>query len=332
MMSTLITTNQVMGRPRQRAARHQKLTFDKVSFMVVFLGLPLVFFTIFVLVPYIQSFYYSLTNWRGFSDQMDFVGLSNFTAIFSDDVFLKSLRNSALLGAVLPTIILVIAFAIAFVVTSGGPAIGRVTGLKGSGLYRVISFFPYTVPAIVISLIWVQVFDPSRGLLNGFLTSLGLNQFESFAWLGNESTAMPASMFTIAWGLIGFYTVLFVAAIKGIPAETYEAARIDGAGRFRTAVSVALPQILSNVRTAYIYLGLMVIDSFGYMMVLNPLGGPNYATLTITQELYMTAFTDGQFGLATAMGIMLAAVTLVYALIIFVIFRLVGGRDEKGRA
>ncbi len=326
------TPDLTMSRPPRRAARRRALTFDKASFMAVFLILPLAVFVVFVVVPYAQSIYYALTNWRGFSDEMDFIGLANFATIFSDGVFLTSLRNSMVLGAVLPTIILALAFAIAFIVTSGGPAVGQVRGLAGSGVYRVISFFPYAVPAIVIGIIWVQVFDPSRGLLNGILVALGLDGFENFAWLGNTSTAMPASMFTIAWGLIGFYTVLFVAAIKGVPAETYEAARIDGAGRFRTAVSVALPQVLGNVRTAYIYLGLMAIDSFGYMMVLNSTGGPDYATLTLTQELYQTAFTKGQFGLATAMGIVLAGVTLVYAALIFLIFRLVGGRDEGSRA
>lgn len=327
-----LASNQTMGRPLRRVARRRRLTFDRASFMAVFLLLPLSVFVVFVLVPYLQSFYYALTNWRGFSDQMDFVGLSNFATIFTDEVFLISLRNSAFLGAVLPTFILAFAFAIAFLVTSGGPATGQVRGLAGGGIYRVVSFFPYAVPAIVIGLIWVQVFDPSRGLLNGVLTAAGLGQFESFPWLGNATTAMPASMFTIAWGLVGFYTVLFVAAIKSVPAETYEAARIDGAGRFRTALSITLPQVLGNVRTAYIYLGLAVIDSFGYMMVLNPQGGPNYATLTLTQELYQTAFTKGQFGLATAMGIVLAAVTLFYAGIVFVVFRLVGGREEAGRA
>ena len=99
-----------------------------------------------------------------------------------------------------------------------------------------MSFFPYTVPAIVIGLIWAQVYDPSAGILNAFLTKVGLSGFENFAWLGDPRTAMPASMFVIIWSFVGFYMVLFVAAIKGIPAEIYEAARIDGAGRFRTAI------------------------------------------------------------------------------------------------
>ena len=321
------------GSLRKRAARlRRRLTFDRVSFVAVFLILPLTIFSIFELSPYIQAFYYAMTNWGGFSNEMDFVGFDNFIALLSDAKFLTAVRNSALLAAIVPTITLVTAFAIAVAVTTGGPIIGRVTGLKGGAFYRVISFFPYTVPAIVICLIWAQVYDPTRGLLNGFLRALGLDRFDGFPWIGNVHTAMPASMLVIIWGFIGFYTILFVAAIKGIPAETYEAARIDGAGRFRTAVSVALPQIVDSIQTSYIYLGLTVIDSFVYMRVLNAQGGPDYSTLTITQDLHMEAFTGGRFGYATSMGVVLAIITMIYAGIIFLIFRLVKGRDEGGRA
>ncbi len=107
--------------------------------------------------------------------------------------------------------------------------------MRYSGIYRVISFFPYTVPAIVIGIIWAQMYDPSSGLLNGLLTGMGLDFFKSFAWLGDKRTAMGASIFVIVWGFVGFYMVLFVAAIKGIPSEVYEAARVDGAGRLRIA-------------------------------------------------------------------------------------------------
>jgi N-acetylglucosamine transport system permease protein len=137
---------------------------------------------------------------------------------------------------------------------------------------------------------------------------------------------MPAAMFVIFWSLVGFYMVLFVASIKAIPAETYEAARIDGAGRFRTAVSITLPLIIPSLQSAYIYLGIMVIDSFGFMMILNPDGGPGYSTMTLTQYLYLTAFTQGKFGLATAMGVFLAVLILLYSALIFAIFRRISGR------
>ena len=81
-------------------------------------------------------------------------------------------------------------------------------------------------------------------------------------------------MFVIIWGLVGFYMVLFIAAIKGVPAEVFEAARIDGAGRFRTAVSITIPLIRENVQTAFIYIGILALDAFVYMAALEPGGGP----------------------------------------------------------
>ncbi|MGC3953732.1 MAG: sugar ABC transporter permease [Propionicimonas sp.] len=327
-----MTTTTAPGSLRRRAARlRHRLTFDRVSFIAVFLLLPVTVFVVFCLSPNLQALYFAMTDWSGFSADMNFVGLDNFAKLFSDEKFQQSFRNSAVLALVVPTITLALSFAISVVVTAGGPSIGRVRGLTGGGFHRIVAFFPYTVPAIVIGLIWAQVFDPNRGLMNGVLGSLGLDQFAGFPWLGDVRTAMPASMFVVMWGFVGFYTVLFVAAIKGIPAETYEAARLDGAGRFRTAMSITLPQILDSVQTAYIYLGLVALDGFVYMQAMNPQGGPEYSTLTMSQNLYQTAFQKGQFGYSTAMGVALAAVTMVYALIIFVIFRLIKGHDTGVR-
>ena len=119
---------------------------------------------------------------------------------------------------------------------------------------------------------WGQIYDPSSGLLNGILTGSAWTS-SRFAWLGNEGTAMIAVMFVIVWGLVGFYMVLFIAGIKGVPAELFEAARIDGAGRFRTAVSITIPLIRDNVQTAYIYMGILALDAFVYMAALNRAAG-----------------------------------------------------------
>ena len=147
---------------------------------------------------------------------------------------------------------------------------GQTRGLKGSGFYRTVSFFPYVIPAIVIGIMWSQIYDPSNGLLNGILTGLGLDMFESFPWLGDERTAMAATIFVIVWSMVGFYMVLFVAAIKDVPAEIFEAARIDGAGRFRIATAITLPLIRDNVQTAWIYLGILALDAFVYMAGAEP--------------------------------------------------------------
>ncbi len=329
-------TSPPVGRPTGFRAlassrwRRRNLTFDKISFFLVFLIVPLVGYLAFVVSPFVQAAYFSLTNWTGFSPSMQFIGLANYTKLLQDDTFRTAVGNSITLAIVVPTVTLAVALFFASLVTVGGPSSGRVRGLRHSSLYRVVSFFPYVVPAIVIGLIWSAIYDPNSGLLNGILTRIGIEQAKSFAWLGDVRTAMPAVMFAIVWGLIGFYMVLFVAAIKGIPAEVFEAARVDGAGRFRTAVSITIPLIRDNVQTAYIYLGILALDAFVYMAALEPGGGPANSTLVMSQQLFTTAFTKGQFGYACAMGVVLAVVTLAYAGLVFLINRLTGGRSEVG--
>ena len=319
------------GRPRPAARRRRRPSWDRLSFMVVFLGLPVTIYVVFVIYPFGQALYYSMTDWSGFSPTYNFVGLDNFTKLFHDDTFMRSVRNNLELAIVVPIVTIVLALVIATVVTVGGPSKGSIRGVGGSGFYRVVSFFPFTVPAIVIGLIWAQVYDPSAGLLNAILTKLGLSGFENFAWLGDPRTAMPASMFVIIWSFVGFYTVLFVAAIKGIPADYYEAARMDGAGRFRTAILITIPLVRDTVQTAYIYLGILALDAFVYMQALNPNGGPDNTTRTMSQELFNTAFRKGQFGYATAMGVVLAVVTLLFAVIVFTVNRLTGGGERRRR-
>ena len=313
---------------RRRAGRW---TFDKVSFLAVFLGLPLVIYLVFVVSPFVQAVYYSLTDWSGFTPTQNFIGLKNFQRVFTDDIFLKAMRNNIVLAIVLPIVTLTLSFALATLLTVGGTMRGQTRGMRGSGFYRTVSFFPYVIPVIVIAIMWSQIYDPSNGLLNGILTSLGLDMFESFPWLGDERTAMAATIFVIVWSMVGFYLVLFVAAIKDIPAEIFEAARIDGAGRFRIATAITLPLIRDNVQTAWIYLGILALDAFVYMAGLNPGGGPNNSTLVMAQQLFTTAFTKGQFGLACAMGVVLAAVTLLFSALVFTVNRLLGGKDDGGR-
>jgi N-acetylglucosamine transport system permease protein len=309
------------GRPRRR-----KLTFDRVTFFLAFLGIPLAIFVTFVLIPFGQAIFWAMTDWRGFSPDYNFIGLDNFTKMFQDDVFLKALRNVTLLAIFVPLVTLTLALGVAVAITLGGPSKGPVRGIKGASFYRIVSFFPYVVPAIIVGLIWAQMYDPNAGLLKGLLPKLGLD-----SWLGESASAMPALMFVIVWGLVGFYAVLFIAAIKGVPGELYEAAKIDGAGRFRTTISITLPAIRDSVQTAYIYLGIAALDSFVYVQAMLPNGGPNNGTLTISQRLFNVAFAKQQFGYATAMGVVLAVVTLVFAALVFLVNRLTGGGENEGK-
>lgn len=329
-LETAAVTAAQAGRRKSPRLGRRKLTLDYVSFLLVFLGLPLAIFLIFVISPFTQALYYAMTNWTGFSDTMDFIAIDNYVKLLQDPTFLQAMRNNILLAVLVPLITIVISLIFASMITVGGPSHGQVRGLKGSSFYRVVSFFPYVIPAIVIAILWNMIYTPS-GLFNGILGLFGIDT-NQFAWLGDERTAMGATIFVIVWSMVGFYMILFVAAIKGIPAETLEAARIDGAGRFRTVISILLPQIRDNVQTAYIYLGIMALDAFVYMVGLNSTGGPSNSTLVMSQYLFRTAFEKGQFGLATAMGVILAVITLLFAALIIGLFRLIGGKDEGGRA
>jgi ABC-type glycerol-3-phosphate transport system permease component len=320
-----------MARAPAATTRRWKLpSLENTGFMLVFLGLPLAIYVVFVLSPFVQAFYYSLTDWSGFSKSMNFVGLANFLALTKDPVFTKAVANSIVLVLILPPLVIVLSLTLATLVTVGGSTRGEVRGLKHSGIYRVVSFFPYTVPAIVIGILWAQMYDPSSGLLNGILTGLGFDFFKSFAWLGDERTAMGAVIFVITWSMVGFYMVLFIAAVKGIPAEVYEAARVDGAGRFRTAISITVPMIRDTIRTAYVYLGILALDAFVYMQAMNPGGGPANSTIVISQHLLNTAFRKGKFGYATSMGVTLAIITLAFAALVFAVFWWTGRPAKSG--
>ncbi len=317
------------GRKAARDGRPgRKLTFDYVSFMVCFLGLPLALFLVFVIWPFGQAAYYALSDWSGFSADYNLIGLENFRDLLHDELFKQAVRNNLWLAIVVPFVTIVIALAFATMMTIGGASHGQLSGLRNSSFYRVVSFFPYVIPAIAIGLIWRQVYDPNSGLLNGVLTGVGFNSFESFAWLGEKSTARWVTMAVIIWGFVGFYMVLFIAAIKGVPAEVYDAARIDGAGRWRMTISVTIPMIRDAVQTAYIYLGILALDAFVYVQALNPSGGPDNSTLVMSQQLFRTAFTNGKFGYASAMGVVLAIVTLLFAAIVFTVNRLTGGKSR----
>lgn len=330
-MTTATRSLVAAGAPSRGARwRRKHLTFDKVSFAVVFLGVPLVLYVVLVLSPFVQAVVYSLTSWTGFDTSMSFIGLANYVNAFTDPTFLISVRNSVELVVVLPIVVIALALALASLVTIGGPSNGQVRGVRFGEFYRIVLFFPYIIPAIAVGIMFSQVFDPSNGLLNGVLTTVGLKGFASYPWLGDTRTAMVSSMFVMAWASVGFYMVIFVAAIKALPAEIYEAARLDGASRLLIAWRITVPMLRSSIRTSLIYTGIFALDAFVFMSALNPGGGPDDSTLVISQELFKTAFTKGQFGLACAMGVVLAGITLLYAAIVFLVDRITGGRETSG--
>lgn len=314
-----------MASPARRSRRRP--TPGRMLFFLVFLGIPVAVYIMFVVSPFVQSFYYSLTSWSGLSRNIEFIGLRNYVTLWNDSVFWASLRNNLVLLVVLPLVTISLAYALAVMLTFGGKTRGGVRGVRGASFYRVVSFFPYAVPAVITGILFNFIYHPSGGLLNGFLNLItGLFGMEPMriAWLGDQRFALAAVAFAIIWTFVGFYMVLFVAAIKGIGQEVLEAARIDGAGRLRTAVQIVLPMVRDNVSTALVYMGIFALDAFTFVSVMTPNGGTANSTKVVSLHLYQTAFQDGKFGLASAMGVVMALVTMLVALVVITL-----GRSKK---
>lgn len=309
-MVAIPTGTPAAGAQRPRGGLN-RMTPQRILFLCVFLGLPLIVYVIFVVSPFVQALWYSFTDWRGVSSSQEFIGLDNYITLFQDPTFLKGLWHNLLLLIFLPLIVITLAFALAIMVTVGGDSRGEIKGIRGSSVYRVISFFPYVIPAVVIGILFGFIYMPDGGLLNGILQTVGINSHIS--WLGDTRFALVAIVAAVVWNMVGFYMVLFVAAIKAVPSEVIEAARIDGTGRLRLSVQVILPIIKENVSTAAIYMGIMALDMFVFVNVMTPLGGTSKSTEVVSRYLYETAFSKSDFGLASAMGVVMAVFTLLMA-------------------
>jgi N-acetylglucosamine transport system permease protein len=172
--------------------------------------------------------------------------------------------------------------------------------------------------------LWNFIYSPNNGLLNGVLRGVGLDSL-ALSWMGDPSVALPAVMAVLVWSSVGFYMVLFSAAIDSIPKELYEAALLDGASGWATFQRITLPLVRDTVQVAFVYLGIAALDGFALVQVLTAgPGGPDGATEVIGLSLYRAAFTYGKFGYASAMGVALFFATLTLA-----VLALRAGRKER---
>jgi N-acetylglucosamine transport system permease protein len=279
----------------------------KYRLIVPFLTPAVVLYLVFVIWPYLQSFYAALTQWTGLSPQKQFIGLDNFVKLASDANYLTALSHNALMLVVLPIVTLSLALLFAALFTQGGRAVW------GADFYRIVFFFPQVMAVAIIGVLWSFIFNPNIGLLNGFLRVVGLGGLQR-AWLGDPATALWAVAAVVVWQAVGFYMVLFIAGMQTIPDSLYEAASIDGATRWTMFWRLTLPLLWDNIQVALVYIGIAALDLFTIVQVMTE-GGPNRASDVVARYMYSTAFQYAQFGYATAMGVSLLFFTLVLSVL-----------------
>jgi N-acetylglucosamine transport system permease protein len=276
--------------------------------VVPFMLPALVLYLVFVIYPYVQSFYSSFTSWRGFSPEKPFVGFENYVDLASDNNFRNALGNNLFFLITIPLITISLALLFATLFTQGS------RGVPGSSFYRVVFFFPQVLSIVIIGILFQNVFKSTDdGLLNGGLESVGLGSLTN-AWLGNPTTAIWCIASVVIWQGVGFYMVLFVAGIQGIPGSFYEAATLDGANRWTQFRTITLPLIWETVRIGIVYIAIVALDLFALVQVMTG-GGPARSTEVVAGYMYNRAFDRSLWGYSTAIGVVLLILTLILSVV-----------------
>lgn len=293
----------------------------KYRFVVGFLALPLGLYLLFVVWPFVQSIYYSFTDWTGLSPDFKMVGLQNYSRMLDDDIFWTSLWHTVLFVLLLPVVTIAFALFLAFMINvggrrrRGGPVVG---GVRGSAFYKIVYFFPQVLSIAIVAVLFQYAFNPNSGALNSALQAVGLGGFQPL-WLGSPNLALWCVMAVLMWSTVGFFVVLFSAGMASIPADLYEAALLDGANRMTTFFRITLPLLWDTVQSGWVYMGILALgaESFAVVniMTVGP-GGPDYSTSVLVLYVYQKAFRDGQAAYATTIGVALLVVTLAFAAIV----------------
>ncbi|MGW4420910.1 carbohydrate ABC transporter permease [Streptosporangium sp. NPDC004631] len=289
------------------------MRYGRHRFVVGFLAAPVLLYLVFVVSPYVQALSISLTDWKGVSAGPGFVGLANYSRLLDDEVFWAAVRHHGVLLLVVPPVTIAIALFLSFLLNlGGGRRGGRMAGLGGSKVYRVIFFLPQVLAVAVVGVLFQAVYRPDgTGVVNGLLGRVGVGPV---GWLVDPDLALWSIIGVMIWQAVGFYTVLFSASMSSLPGDVFEAAALDGAGRFTLFFRITLPLLWDTVQVGWVYLGVAAFDGFALVQVLSvDRGGPDSSTTVLPLEIWRTAFTFSRFGYASAMGVALFFMTITFA-------------------
>ena len=282
------------------------LAAKRAATAYAFLGLPLVFFVGVRFGPMLYMIAMSFTDWGLLRKTLHFVGLANYTAIFADPVFLKSLVNTAkyaLFGA--PAVIVASLF-IALL-------LDRVP--RGKGIYRLIYVLPYITPVVAVAWVWRWMFQTlPLGVINAVFVSVGLRAHE---FLNSPTQALPSILAVNVWVELGYCTIVFLAGIQTIPSSITEAARIDGASGRQLLQRIVLPLLLPVTLFLAVMEGIQFLRIFTqvYNMSFQALGGPLDSTKSAALYIYQKAFTNFDMGVAASASLVLFVIILAVTLV-----------------
>lgn len=290
-----------------------KIRMRETMVSYIFLAPALIFFLVFVLIPMgmgvVTSFF------RYTMKDFSFIGFDNYIKMFTDPVWLKSLRNTVILVVGSVPIVVLFSLFVAALTYEKKPLV--------RSFFRCVFFLPVVTGTVAVTVVWKWIYDPLNGILNWMLKSLHIID-QNIMWTGDKHFAIWAILIILLTTSVGQPIILYIASLGNVPKDYIEAAEVDGANRFQVFWKIKWPNLLPT--TLYIVV-ITTINSFQCFSLIQLLtsGGPNYATTTIMYYLYEQAFKLSEYGYANAMGVILA---LIIGCISFVQFKFLGGDVE----
>jgi len=241
-----------------------------------------------------------------------FIGLNNYLALFRDSEFLHVLLNTLIyvLGTVPVSIALAFIFAI---------LLNR--AIKGIGIFRLAIFYPTILPMVSAATIWMFFLTPDYGLFNTALSFLGYRGPQN--WTGNPDLSLIALMIVAVWKNAGYYMIFYLAGLQNVPNEVYEAATIDGAGWFRTLISITFPLLRRSTLFISTIAFIGAFQTVDHIFVLTQ-GGPSGSSTVLLYYLWQERFENLDIGKSSALTIILIVILLVFTITNFRI------TEEKG--
>ena len=273
----------------------------KKSWIAYLYILPMIVLS-FVLVYYciIDTVVVSFTDWDGMTDVFHFVALKNYIKMFKDHVFWTSVVNNLIFFVGTVFIQALLGFVLAVLLKKK---------LPGSNVFKAIYFMPIAMATSIITAIFRIIMDPTNGALNQFLRAIHLNGF-AVNWLGDPKIALVSVIIVNIFQWMGFSMITYYAGLMSLPDDVYEAAKIDGAGFWRTTFSVTLP-MLKGTTNVFIILGIVgSLKTFDIVKLLTG-GGPGRSTTVMNTYLYEKAFKDFNAGGAASIGVAILIIAMV---------------------
>lgn len=255
---------------------------------------------IFWVIPLFGAGYISFTDWDMISPEMTFVGLSNYKELFTNPDFYKALKNTLVfsLGVIIPTIVFGLGIALLFQ-----------KNFRGSSFYKFIIFSPWITPMVAVSIVWSWILDPTNGIANMILNTLGHPGLE---WLKSSKTAMLGVIIVTIWKGLGWTMIFYIGALEKIPESLYEAADVDGANYFQRLRKITLPMISPTTLFLVVTNMINCIQVFDQIDVLTQ-GGPAGSTRTLLYMYYQSAFENFEVGMASAISVVVLMITVILA-------------------